>query len=193
VNPDPPHFVWINPDTFTMGSPSTDQDRNSDEGPQSEPVFAAFASCMIKRNQPHFLFVSRPFRQHLAVVEQFHPRIPAQCATPPGLHDGEALLFRVVDRDGTIGDNAGDENSWHRAIHFDQANFLSGHGGPDQRPFLAGLDVGHAAQPQTGPTRPRVRNTAKQPQNMLPSRRRPRIFVGNEPDAKAILPNRREP
>jgi formylglycine-generating enzyme required for sulfatase activity len=36
VNPDPVNLVWINAGSFTMGSPSTEQDRNSNEGPQTQ-------------------------------------------------------------------------------------------------------------------------------------------------------------
>ena len=36
VNPDPAHLVWIPPGTFTMGSPSTEVDRTSIEGPQTQ-------------------------------------------------------------------------------------------------------------------------------------------------------------
>ena len=35
-NPDPDHLVWIPSGTFTLGSPSTEQDRNSQEGPQTQ-------------------------------------------------------------------------------------------------------------------------------------------------------------
>jgi hypothetical protein len=58
-------------------------------------------------------------------------------------------------------------------------------------PSLAGFSG--AAAPQHGPTHSRVQNTAKKPRNKLLSRRRPRKFVGNGHDAKAILPNRRQP
>jgi len=34
VNPDPEHLVWIKPGAFTMGSPATEPDRNTNEGPQ---------------------------------------------------------------------------------------------------------------------------------------------------------------
>jgi formylglycine-generating enzyme required for sulfatase activity len=34
VNPDPEHLVWIKPGTFTMGSPSTEPERYSEEGPR---------------------------------------------------------------------------------------------------------------------------------------------------------------
>ena len=36
VNPDPEHLVWIKPGTFTMGSPSNESDRESEEGPQTQ-------------------------------------------------------------------------------------------------------------------------------------------------------------
>jgi formylglycine-generating enzyme required for sulfatase activity len=36
ANPDPAHLVWIAPGTFTMGSPSTEQDRTLAEGPQTQ-------------------------------------------------------------------------------------------------------------------------------------------------------------
>ena len=36
ANPDPLHLVWIKPGTFTMGSPSTEQGRKNDEGPQTQ-------------------------------------------------------------------------------------------------------------------------------------------------------------
>ncbi len=35
-NPDPQHLVWIKPGTFTIGSPSTEQNRNFNEGPQTQ-------------------------------------------------------------------------------------------------------------------------------------------------------------
>jgi formylglycine-generating enzyme required for sulfatase activity len=35
VNPNPEHLVWIKPGTFTMGSPSTEVYRDSNEGPQT--------------------------------------------------------------------------------------------------------------------------------------------------------------
>ncbi len=35
INPDPQHLVWITAGTFTMGSPATEKDRNSNEGPQT--------------------------------------------------------------------------------------------------------------------------------------------------------------
>lgn len=34
-NPDPARWVWIPPGTFTMGSPSSEPDRDPDEGPQT--------------------------------------------------------------------------------------------------------------------------------------------------------------
>ena len=36
TNPNPDHLVWIPSGSFTMGSPSTEQDRNSQEGPQTQ-------------------------------------------------------------------------------------------------------------------------------------------------------------
>ncbi len=36
VNPDPAHLVWIKPGAFTIGSPSTEPDRDSNEGPQTQ-------------------------------------------------------------------------------------------------------------------------------------------------------------
>jgi formylglycine-generating enzyme required for sulfatase activity len=35
ANPNPARFVWIQPGTFTMGSPATEQDRYAVEGPQT--------------------------------------------------------------------------------------------------------------------------------------------------------------
>ena len=35
-NPDPQRLVWIKPGTFTMGSPSTEKDRQDNEGPQTQ-------------------------------------------------------------------------------------------------------------------------------------------------------------
>jgi formylglycine-generating enzyme required for sulfatase activity len=37
--PDPSRWAWINPGTFTMGSPDTEYDRNADEGPQTQVTF----------------------------------------------------------------------------------------------------------------------------------------------------------
>jgi formylglycine-generating enzyme required for sulfatase activity len=34
--PDPARWAWINPNTFTMGSPATEYDRSGDESPQTE-------------------------------------------------------------------------------------------------------------------------------------------------------------
>jgi formylglycine-generating enzyme required for sulfatase activity len=36
VNPDPHHWVWINPGKFAMGSPTNEVDRQEDEGPQTQ-------------------------------------------------------------------------------------------------------------------------------------------------------------
>ena len=36
MNPDPDNLSWINPGTFTMGSPPTEEGHFSDEGPQTE-------------------------------------------------------------------------------------------------------------------------------------------------------------
>jgi formylglycine-generating enzyme required for sulfatase activity len=35
VNPDPARLIWIQPGSFTMGSPSTEKSRRADEGPQT--------------------------------------------------------------------------------------------------------------------------------------------------------------
>ena len=50
-----------------------------------------------------------------------------------------------------------------------------------------------AAVPQPGPTQLARAKHGEKTAKKLPSRRHPRIFVGNEHDAKTILPNRREP
>ncbi len=36
TNPNPARLVWISPGTFTMGSPASEVDRNSNEGPQTQ-------------------------------------------------------------------------------------------------------------------------------------------------------------
>ena len=39
LNPDPVRLVWLNPGTFTMGSPASQPERGTDEGPQTDVTF----------------------------------------------------------------------------------------------------------------------------------------------------------
>ena len=40
ANPNPARLAWIKPGTFTMGSPSTEKERRSNEGPQTQVILS---------------------------------------------------------------------------------------------------------------------------------------------------------
>jgi formylglycine-generating enzyme required for sulfatase activity len=58
VDPGLRHLVWINPGTFTMGSPSTERDRNADEGPLTlVTISRGFAMSRYETTQDEYLAV----------------------------------------------------------------------------------------------------------------------------------------
>jgi formylglycine-generating enzyme required for sulfatase activity len=58
VNPDPQQLVWIKPGTFTMGSPSTEKERYSCEGPQTQVTLSqGFWMSKYETTQEEYLAV----------------------------------------------------------------------------------------------------------------------------------------